>query len=113
MDKNKKIFLIKFIIICKIILYYFFEIKKRFKFINNKNYELAKSLYNKIDINSLINYVNNCKFLKRINNNNIVKREHPFLSICISTYNSEKYIEKAILSVINQSFQNFEIIVVK
>ena len=83
------------------------------KFINN-NYELIKSLYNKIDINLLINYVNNCKFLKRINsiNNNIVKKEHPFLSICISTYNSEKYIEKAIMSVINQSFQNFEIIVV-
>ena len=34
------------------------------------------------------------------------------MSICISAYNSEKYIENAILSIINQSFQNFEIIVV-
>ena len=32
--------------------------------------------------------------------------------MCICVYNSEKYIERSILSVINQSFQNFEIIIV-
>jgi len=82
------------------------------QFSNKENYELIKLLYSKINLNLLINFVNDCKFLKRINNNNIIKREHPFLSICISTYNSEKYIKKAILSIINQSFQDFEIIIV-
>ena len=111
-NKKKNIFLIKFIVFCINILYYFFEVKKRLKFINQQNYGLIKLIYNKININLLINYVNDCKFLKRINNNNIKKREHPFLSICISTYNSAKYIKKAILSIINQSFQDFEIIIV-
>ena len=35
-----------------------------------------------------------------------------FLSICIPVYNMELYISKALLSIINQSFQNFEIIIV-
>jgi glycosyltransferase involved in cell wall biosynthesis len=69
-------------------------------------------LYNKININLYINYITDYILSKRNNNEHFIKRDHPFLSICISTYNSEKYIEKAILSVINQSFQDFEIIVV-
>ena len=36
----------------------------------------------------------------------------PFISICIPLYNNEKYIEQAILSILNQSFQDFEIIIV-
>jgi glycosyltransferase involved in cell wall biosynthesis len=36
----------------------------------------------------------------------------PYFSIIITAYNAEKFIECAILSVLNQSFQNFEIIVV-
>ncbi len=35
-----------------------------------------------------------------------------FISICLPVYNMEKYLEKALLSIINQSFQNFEIIIV-
>ena len=38
--------------------------------------------------------------------------QFPFISICIPIYNTEKYIEQAILSVINQSFQDLEIIIV-
>jgi len=34
------------------------------------------------------------------------------VSIIIPTYNGEKYIKRAILSVLNQTFQDFEIIVV-
>ena len=69
-------------------------------------------MYDKININLYINYITDYILSKRNNNEHFIKRDHPFLSICISTYNSEKYIEKAILSVINQSFQDFEIIVV-
>ena len=112
MDKIKiKYFPIKLFIIF-IILIYYFKIKEKNKFINIENYYLIKSIYNITKINLYINYLNNFKFIKRINNESFIKRENPFLSICISAYNSEKYIENAILSIINQSFQNFEIIVV-
>ena len=58
-----------------------------------------------------IKYVNNCK------NSVIYEREkiynwHPYISICMSAYNMQKYIEKNLISIINQSFQNFEIIIV-
>jgi glycosyltransferase involved in cell wall biosynthesis len=36
----------------------------------------------------------------------------PFFSIIIPAYNAEKYIKQAINSILNQSFQNFEIIIV-
>ena len=112
MDKIKiKYFPIKIIIIF-IILICYFKIKTKNKFINIENYYLIKSIYNITKINLYINYLNNFKIIQRINNESFLKKENPFLSICISTYNSEKYIEKAILSIINQSFQDFEIIVV-
>ncbi|MFH1657307.1 MAG: glycosyltransferase [bacterium] len=38
--------------------------------------------------------------------------ENPLVSIIISTYNREKYIKKALESVLNQSYKNFEIVVV-
>jgi glycosyltransferase involved in cell wall biosynthesis len=50
--------------------------------------------------------------LKRSENIKNNKNEYPFLSVCICVYNSEKYIEKAILSIINQTYQNFEIIII-
>ena len=111
MDKRKKF--IKFIILnINIIIFYYLEKKLRYKLVQIKNYKLIKSLYNKINISLYINYINKCKFQKRINNNNFLKNDYPFLSICISTYNSQQYIKRAILSVINQSFQDFEIVVV-
>lgn len=112
MESKNKNFYIKFIFLYINILLYYSKIKSRYKIINIKNYKLIKSIYNNINIRLFINYVNNCKFLKRINNNNFIKNEHPFLSICIPTYNSEAYVEKAVLSVINQSFQDFEIIII-
>ena len=36
----------------------------------------------------------------------------PKVSVIIPVYNMELYIAKALLSIINQSFQNFEIIIV-
>ena len=59
-----------------------------------------------------IKYIRNCKSLKSIKNKNIIKNDFPFLSVCICVYNSEKYIKKSLLSIINQSFKNFEIIIV-
>ena len=110
--KKKKNYSFKLIILCIIILFYYLEIKSKYKVIVIQNYNLIKLLYNKININLYINYITDYILSKRNNNEHFIKRDHPFLSICISTYNSEKYIEKAILSVINQSFQDFEIIVV-
>ena len=36
----------------------------------------------------------------------------PYISICLPVYNMKKYIEQGILSILNQSFQNFEILIV-
>jgi glycosyltransferase involved in cell wall biosynthesis len=59
------------------------------------------------------NYFNICNKLIKFNNNkNIIRDKSPFISVCIPVYNTEKYIERAVLSIINQSFQNFEIIIV-
>jgi glycosyltransferase involved in cell wall biosynthesis len=40
------------------------------------------------------------------------KRDNPFFSIVLTAYNQEDYIRRALSSVLNQSFQNFELIVV-
>lgn len=46
----------------------------------------------------------------------IPRKEHPsediFISICIITYNSEKYILEAVKSALAQTYQNFEIVIV-
>ena len=67
--------------------------------INNDNIEYKK-------------FINDCKQLKRFNIKKAVNNENPYLSICIPVHNMEKYLERAILSIINQSFQDFEIIIV-
>ena len=58
-----------------------------------------------------IHYINSCRNLKK---NKITKTKNiiPYVSICLPTYNMENYIQKSILSILNQSFQNFEIIIV-
>ena len=58
------------------------------------------------------NYFNICNKLIKFNNKNTIREKYPFISVCIPAYNTEKYIERATLSIINQSFQNFEIIIV-
>ena len=56
-------------------------------------------------------YINNCKKLNRYNRVKI-RNKNPYLSICLSSLNMENYIETNLLSIINQSFQNFEIIII-
>jgi len=63
-------------------------------------------------LKSYYNYFNICNKLIRLHNKNHSINKYPFVSICIPVYNTEKYIERAVLSIINQSFQDFEIIIV-
>ena len=80
------------------------------------NFILLVFLFNlkfvdKYNLSNLRKYINDCIKLKRINHNKI-NINAPYLSICLSALNMEKYIEINLLSIINQSFQNFEIIVI-
>ena len=63
------------------------------------------------DLSNLRKYVNDCIKLKKMNINKI-KINAPYLSICLSALNMEKYIEINLLSITNQSFQSFEIIII-
>jgi len=66
---------------------------------------------NLIDLTPFIKYVTDCKnFIKY--NREIIIADHPYISICIAAKNMQDYIERNLLSIINQSFQNFEIIIV-
>ena len=56
-------------------------------------------------------YINKCKNSKN-KKRDLSKNIIPFVSICLPVYNMEKYIENALLSILYQSFQNFEIIIV-
>jgi glycosyltransferase involved in cell wall biosynthesis len=58
------------------------------------------------------NYIIECKETKEINFEEKIQNNHPYFSIVIPVYNSEKYIENALFSAINQSFKNFEIIII-
>ena len=111
--------LIFFIIIIFIIFSfkYFLNLKNK-QIKENKNQQISNNITDfrinktKMTYQSFTNYINTCTKLIRLNITIKDKNKFPFLSICIPVYNTEKYIERAILSVINQSFQDFEIIIV-
>ena len=66
---------------------------------------------NLIDLTPFIKYVADCKnFIKY--KREIIITDHPYISVCIAAKNMQDYIERNLLSIINQSFQNFEIIIV-
>ena len=67
---------------------------------------------NKINLMVYQNYVNSCIKLQKFNKTKLFHITNPYVSICLPVYNMEKYLERALLSIINQSFQNFEIIIV-
>ena len=63
------------------------------------------------DIKPFKKYVKDCK--------NLVKYErpkkynkYPYISVCLSALNMKNYIEKNLLSILNQSFQNFQIVII-
>ena len=76
-----------------------------------KKYYFTKKNIKKINIKPFIKYIIDCKKHKRYKRTKIINK-NPYISICLPSLNMEKYIEQTLLSIINQSFQNFEIIVV-
>ena len=112
-DRNSKcIYIILFIyfLLNNKTIYYFHNIKQKNKYHIFNN--ITKNISKKLNIYLFNKYIKSCKQLKRSENIKNNKNEYPFLSVCICVYNSEKYIKKAILSIINQTYQNFEIIII-
>ena len=114
---NKKkffLFFMIFLFLFKTKISYFDN--KQLKVINiqqiNSNHSLLKINETHNSLKQFNDYFNICNKLIRFNNKNTIRDKNPFISICIPVYNTEKYIERAVLSVINQSFQNFEIVIV-
>lgn len=70
-----------------------------------------QKIFNKNNLSIYLNYINDCYNLKHYKRA-IINNEIPFVSICLPCYNMQKYIESTILSIINQSFQDFEIIII-
>ena len=66
----------------------------------------------KNDIKYYRKYISNCQKLKLLYKNKNKYNKNPYLSIVIPAYNMEKYIERALLSILNQSFQDFEIVII-
>ena len=92
------------IIICLVLILY-----GLFIFFNIKYF--PKNLIDKNKIRTYIKYINDCKNHKRYKRIKIIN-ENPYISVCIPALNMKKYIERSILSIINQSFQDFEIIII-
>ena len=49
-------------------------------------------------------YIKDCNKLKRFNISNSINNKTPYISICLPVYNMEKYIERALLSIINPKY---------
>jgi len=64
------------------------------------------------NINFYKEYINLCKKLLRLYPEEKEQNESPFFSICIPVYNMEKYINISIFTVLNQSFRDFEIVII-
>ena len=80
-------------------------------FVTFNSIYFAGKLDNPRNIKQYLDYIYDCKIHKRYNRIKII-RKTPYISVCLPAFNMEKYIEQTLLSVINQSFQDFEIIVV-
>ena len=79
-------------------------------YLNFKYYFPFKDIKRK-NLNPYKNYINDCKKHKRYNRKKIINK-YPYISVCLPALNMEKYIEQTLLSIINQSFQDFEIVIV-
>ena len=94
-NQEKKNFL-KYIFYILLLVFFF-----KVEFVDKPDLSILK-IYKK--------YVNDCIKLKRNKNDNNIN--NPYLSICLSALNMENYIEINLLSILNQSFKNFEIIII-
>lgn len=68
--------------------------------------KINEKLYNHLD------YISKCKNFENISKKNTDFIKQPYFSIVIIVYNMEKYLDRAILSILNQSYQNFEVIII-
>ena len=66
---------------------------------------------NLIDLKPFKKYIRDCKKLIKYDRKKNYSK-YPYITICIPSLNMENYIKHNILSILNQSFQNFEIIIV-
>jgi glycosyltransferase involved in cell wall biosynthesis len=102
-------FIKKFLIILLLLIIYYRFIDTKNKY--TKNVNITQIKYNNNIEYSFSNYILICEKKIRLKLEKIYN-QFPFISVCIPTYNTEKFIERSVLSVINQSFQDFEIIIV-
>ena len=89
-------------------LYYFFEKTFKQRVINSAIYEL-NNCFN-MSYSKSRNFI--AKFLNNDEKELFLAKLQPKVSIIISAYNSEKYIDECLLSIKNQTLQNIEIICV-
>ena len=66
---------------------------------------------NIIDLKSFKKYIYDCKHLIKYERNKI-DNKYSYISVCIPVLNMENFIEKNLLSILNQSFQDFHIIII-
>ena len=93
----------------KIIIYFFLSLFELFIYLNVKFF--PKNILRSNEIKPFIRYINDCKNRKRYNRIKILNK-NPYISVCLPALNMNKYIEQTVLSIINQSFQDFEIIII-
>lgn len=93
----------------KRIIYLFLFLFDLFIYFNIKFF--PKNIFKKNEIKAFIRYINDCKNHKRYNRIKIFNK-NPYISVCLPALNMNKYIEQTVLSIINQSFQDFEIIII-
>ena len=89
------------------ILYSFFI----FVFLTTKIIDKYEFHPKTLSLEPFIKFIKDCKKLRRYHRPKIFN-EHPYISVCIPAMNMEDYIERTLLTIINQSFQDFEIIVI-
>ena len=58
-----------------------------------------------------LSFINLCKQKINLHINRNKKNENPFITICIPVYNMEKYLYVSLLSILNQSYRNYEILI--
>ena len=119
--KKRNIIIIGFFILLFLLFLFIYKRINKCKFNTNKVYHESEDNENneykdikefeEKDLNFYKNYIEDSYNLK-VYKRKIIKKEIPFVSICLAVYNMEKYIERTILNIMNQSFQDFEIVIV-